>query len=98
MMFPKKKRIVDENLLSEIRTMPSAACGYHLSVDPHHVKTVKTGGDDVEENIIPLCRNHHTMVHRQGLEYMAQNFQGVTSWLDRNGWTYDDYRLKWVRY
>lgn len=34
-------------------------------VDPHHVKTRGAGGKD-EENLIPLCRKHHTELHTIG--------------------------------
>jgi hypothetical protein len=35
-------------------------------VDRHHIKTRGAGGKDIEENIIFLCRKHHTEVHAIG--------------------------------
>jgi hypothetical protein len=32
-------------------------------VDCHHVETRGSGGDDVEENGITLCRRHHNAAH-----------------------------------
>ena len=28
-------------------------------LDPHHIKTKGSGGDDTKENLITLCRKHH---------------------------------------
>ncbi len=32
-------------------------------IDPHHIKTRGSGGDDTLENLICLCRRHHNMAH-----------------------------------
>ena len=32
-------------------------------VDCHHIETRGSGGDDVEENGITLCRHHHNEAH-----------------------------------
>jgi predicted restriction endonuclease len=32
-------------------------------VDCHHIETRGSGGDDVEENGITLCRFHHNLAH-----------------------------------
>jgi hypothetical protein len=32
-------------------------------LDPHHIKSRGSGGGDIEENVILLCRRHHTLAH-----------------------------------
>jgi len=32
-------------------------------LDPHHIQTRGSGGDDVLENLICLCRKHHNEAH-----------------------------------
>lgn len=64
-------RTIDGNLLDRYRLLPCALRGadcwwnitndtrYHLS-DPHHLIRRSAGGGDCDENLIPLCRGHHT--------------------------------------
>ena len=44
-------------------------CGYH-SVDPAHIIPRSRGGDDVAENIVPLCRSCHTAYDAGQLELL----------------------------
>ena len=32
-------------------------------LDAHHIDTRGSGGDDVVENLITLCRKHHNLAH-----------------------------------
>jgi hypothetical protein len=62
---PKKlRRIVNRlPLLSKLLAERECRqCGKPAS-DPHHLLLRSQGGDDVEENIIPLCRRDHDLVH-----------------------------------
>lgn len=65
-MFPKPKRIKDESALGTIRKMKCIVCG--LVAEPHHIKSRGAGGDDTIENLLPLCRIHHTEIHTIGLK------------------------------
>lgn len=38
---------------------------FYRTIDPHHIKTRGSGGDD-PANIVPLCRRHHDELHRMG--------------------------------
>lgn len=49
------------------------------------------------ENLLPLCRKHHDLVHAKGLSYMAKVFPVVKTWLECAGWTYDEYMRRWYR-
>lgn len=76
----KPKRIVDESVLENARRQPCRCCN-RKGVDPHHVTSVGAMGDDTYDNVIPLCREHHVMWHKEGLGAMYRKFQGVRDWL-----------------
>lgn len=77
---PKEKRIVNEKVLAEARRQPCRCCDRQGS-DPHHVTSVKAGGGDTHDNVMPLCREHHVMWHKEGPGRMYEKFQGVRDWL-----------------
>ena len=44
-----------------------AGCDRHWSwCDVHHLRSKEDGGWDLFDNLVLLCRRHHTMVHHQG--------------------------------
>lgn len=52
----------DRLLLNKIRDLPCEICGWNICVrDVHHIKSVKDGGKNEENNLISLCPNHHRM-------------------------------------
>ncbi|MCB2146583.1 MAG: HNH endonuclease [Deltaproteobacteria bacterium] len=68
--YPKRKRIVDENEKQYVRDRDrTCLAGFFLKetcsegVDVHHIHSRGSGGDDVRENMICLCRNHHNRAH-----------------------------------
>lgn len=65
MSYPKQKRVQDESALEETREKPCAVCATSPS-DPHHIRTRGAGGGDSAENLIALCRMHHTEIHQIG--------------------------------
>ena len=73
MLFPKKKRIIDRELLQSFSKKRCIICGWVPS-DPHHVKTVGSGGDDVESNLLALCRKHHTEIHKIGVRTFFKKY------------------------
>jgi hypothetical protein len=56
-----KRRIVNRKFLKQYHDdHPSCeVCGQPAMAWPHHLKNVSLGGDDVEENLLSLCWNHH---------------------------------------
>lgn len=86
-MCVKKQRIVDPALLALVRTLPCLACLPIVSKpsQPHHVTSVGAGGDDVPENLMPLCPEHHSMWHQSGPGYMVREFPVIRSWLEEAG-------------
>ncbi len=88
-MVPKKKRVVNKDLLSKVRSMPCVICGHRPS-DACHVKTVKSGGPDLEFNIFPACRQHHSEQHQKGFAHMACKYARFFDWLVANGWCWEN--------
>ena len=41
-------------------------CGQYYGLDPHHIVYKSLGGDNVEENCVPLCRTYYRGGPRQG--------------------------------
>lgn len=82
--FPKSKRIVDEDLLSIVRTLPCLACNQRPS-DAHHVTSRGSGGHDIATNVMPLCRGHHTQWHAQGPGHMVRTYPAIKHWLELAG-------------
>ena len=41
-------------------------CGFVEIIELHHIKALSKGGDNSLFNIIPLCPNHHTLMHKGG--------------------------------
>ena len=66
-MLSKKPRICDIEVINKIKKCPCAICGYGKGCDAHHIKTRGAFGDDVEHNLLPLCRSCHIRVHAKGL-------------------------------
>lgn len=83
-MHPKVKRIVNKELITYLKNRPCAACG-RLYVDVHHIVSRGAGGGDVLNNLIPLCREHHTEIHQIGQAKMIEKFPSVKIWLDKIG-------------
>ena len=38
-------------------------CGFSLVVEVHHIVPRSRGGGNHDDNLIPLCPNHHAMAH-----------------------------------
>lgn len=82
-MFPKNPRIEDRDLLDRMIRTPCLICR-KLPSDPHHVTTVKAGGGDTPENVIPFCRGHHSEWHQGGPGKMLEKYPIVKRWLEKN--------------
>ncbi len=87
-MIPKLKRIHNPKLLKETRTRPCLACG-HSPSDAAHVKSKGSGGDDVEHNVIPLCRSCHRHQHSVGWSKFLERNNRVYMALTDLGWYID---------
>ena len=71
-MYPKPQRKVNKELIQQIMqeqglclvgpTQDYGACSDE-GVDPHHIDSRGSGGNDERSNIIRLCRYHHNLFH-----------------------------------
>lgn len=59
---PKQKRIINKKLLKDKKGI-CEICGKKGQTEKHHIKTKGSGGNDIEENLIEVCRICHTKIH-----------------------------------
>ena len=81
-------RIVDKTLVNSYRNEPCIVCGASLNTVAHHVKTKKSGGHDIEMNLVPVCFEHHREWHDKGNTFMADKYKTVSVWFNVNNWIY----------
>jgi 5-methylcytosine-specific restriction endonuclease McrA len=89
-------RKVDKKLLKSYHKLKCIVCKVGQA-EAHHVKSKKSGGDDVEYNLIPLCRKCHSEVHSIGLNRFSDKHSSVKGWLLKNGWELNVVAMKWYR-
>jgi len=89
-------RKVDKELLRHIRTKRCIVC-QALDPDPHHVKSKKSGGDDIDSNLMPLCRREHQEIHRIGINRFITKYPAAKYWLLQNGWELNTITMKWFQ-
>lgn len=82
MLFPKNKRIKDRKLLQEIRGQECAVKGCFRKGMPAHIRSVGAGGDDVPENLVPLCADHHIRQHAMGWKVFKEKHPEITNWAE----------------
>ena len=77
--IPKKRRIFNRDTVEYLRNLRDGCCMISLGrpgkfgacqgvLDVHHIVNRGTGGDDVKENMITLCRKHHSMAQEHRIE------------------------------
>lgn len=59
---PKQPRIKNKKLLKDKKGI-CHICGRRGATEKHHIKSKGAGGDDVEENLIEVCRICHSKIH-----------------------------------
>lgn len=78
------KRQVDDELRAKYRTLRCLVCDTS-PCDPCHIKTVGSGGHDHANNLMPLCRDHHTEQHRIGLFSFIERHANVGLYISTIG-------------
>lgn len=85
MDLKKQPRVRDRDLMDSFHEKGCVACGKRGS-DPAHVRSRGSGGDDVADNLVPLCREHHTIQHAIGWSRFVERFPTVGLDLVVKGW------------
>lgn len=80
----KQKRVSDRAALAAVRGKPCLVC--HRPSDPCHIKSKGSGGPDAAWNLIPLCREHHSMQHKVGIVTFIKRYFYVYTTLIQLGW------------
>jgi hypothetical protein len=69
--------------------MACLVCGSKPS-DPAHIQSRGAGGDDTDQNVMPLCRRHHTEQGQIGITTFANKYLSVKLYLESKGWYWDE--------
>jgi hypothetical protein len=85
----KETRVKDPKLLARIRESRCIVCGLK-QVDACHIKTRGSGGHDVPDNLMSLCRRHHIEQGRWGFIKFIDRYPIVGVVLADKGWTIQD--------
>ena len=64
--------------------LPCMVCE-KVPCDPCHIKTYNTTREDDPNNLIPMCRKHHTMQGAKGWPYMWDRSESLRGCLKRMG-------------
>jgi hypothetical protein len=98
----KIKRFENPELLDYIKhNLPCVACTKfpdETDICAHHVRTRGSGGHDIPENLMPLCKSCHVKIHAIGTNAMAKQHESVKKWLILANWEWDKYTNKWRYY
>jgi len=88
-------RITNKELCESYREKPCVVCGTQNEVCGHHIRTKGSGGDDIEENLIPLCFQHHTEIHQIGLTRFCKKYSNAKWFILGMKWFYCDLRKRY---
>lgn len=83
----KPKRVINRALLDSIAALPCLVCGGKS--DPCHIKSRGAGGADNPENLLPLCRRHHSESHSMNWHRFAGKYPVVYWALKVRGWGFE---------
>jgi hypothetical protein len=79
----------DKDLRKSYHSLRCSVCPFPHS-DPAHIKSYGSGGADSWENLLPLCRKHHSLQHQVGWRRMLELFPVLVELLWVRGWLIDD--------
>jgi hypothetical protein len=88
------EREKDEKFLSLMRRVNCLCCGAVPPVDACHIKSRGSGGGDEWFNVIPMCRNCHSLQHQVGWFSFCEKFSHVKHHLELLGWSFICKRLR----
>jgi hypothetical protein len=76
---------------------PCICCGQSEvgKVCYHHIITRGAGGSDESWNLLPVCQEHHNLVHMIGIKQLSNRFPRVHNWLIDNDWNLCEIKRTW---
>lgn len=80
----KPQRLQNPALLRQVSGGPCVVC--RKPSDAAHIRGRGAGGDDEPNNVMPLCREHHSLQHALGWVTMAERHPAVFYALHQRGW------------
>lgn len=90
-MGQKVKRIENRKLLDHVKSQKCLIFGCRgFPVDPCHIRTRGSGGPDIIENLVPMCRSHHTEQGKLPWSEFLVRYPEVRSVLEAKGWEIGD--------
>lgn len=81
-------RIKSQQALSKVRGSSCVVCS--KPSDPAHIKSRGAGGDDIPDNLIALCRQHHSEQHQRGWVRFAEENINLLVALEAKGWVIEE--------
>jgi hypothetical protein len=81
--FQKQPRIKNPELLKKLRKFGCFICNDPVA-QVHHLQSRGAHGDDIPENCIPLCFQHHMAIHNEGIKTFSAKHDLPISW--DSGW------------
>jgi predicted restriction endonuclease len=91
----KRKFKPDLKFRRHVKSLPCIVCGGTYGVDPAHIRTFGSSGNDDWYNIIPLCRADHQEQHRIGWKDFCEKYPKVGALLKELGWEFIEANGKW---
>lgn len=61
-------------------------CGVIGQMDRCHIKSQGAGGTWEDENIVLMCRRHHTEQHAFGWDKFIERYPNIGILLEKKGW------------
>jgi len=89
------KRIINQPLLDsyKLKRCVIFECKSRTKIVGHHIKSVGARGDDVPDNLMPLCVEHHNEIHH-GRSTFISNYK-LENYIERKNWEQCPLTLKW---
>jgi hypothetical protein len=86
----KKRRIVDKKLIRKLQKHDCSACYRDGPSVIHHIRHKGAGGDDVFENLLPLCHPCHHDIHFMGSSKFMGRRPAIKIALRARGWEWGE--------